>query len=138
MENASKALIIAGAILISIVLIAIGVLIVNNIQGTVDETVTQMSAQEIQIFNSKFNVYEGKQTPGNVKGLLSIIATNNLQDTTPTVKVTYGTIKDEADVNKIQGKDIRGAVSTSSNYTVSFTLNSRGQIDTVIIEPYTK
>lgn len=33
MENASKALIIAGAILISIVLIGVGVLIIGNAQG---------------------------------------------------------------------------------------------------------
>ena len=41
MENASKALLIAGAILICILLIAIGMYIYNSANSTVDSAVSQ-------------------------------------------------------------------------------------------------
>ena len=42
MENASKALLIAGAILICILLIAIGMYIYNSAQGTIKTAAGQM------------------------------------------------------------------------------------------------
>lgn len=80
MENASKALIIAGAILISIILVGIGAFIVTNMQGTVDTTVSGMSAQEKQVFNSKFESYEGNQTPSSVKALITTTMAHNVSD----------------------------------------------------------
>ena len=53
MENASKALIIAGAILLSILLISLGIMIFNQAQTTVQDS--GMSQAEISTFNSKFN-----------------------------------------------------------------------------------
>ena len=75
MENASKALIIAGAILISIVLIAVGVMVVNGANGAIDTAIGQMSDSEKTIFNQKFEPYEGKQ-----KGILDAKSINTSQD----------------------------------------------------------
>jgi len=47
MENASKALIIAGAILISILLISVGILIFNSISGITDNASTTDDAMEL-------------------------------------------------------------------------------------------
>lgn len=77
MENASKALIIAGAILISIVLIGVGVLIVGNAQGIFGQGSTQMSQMEIQAFNEPFMAFEGKQSGSNVRSLIQKIGTHN-------------------------------------------------------------
>ena len=60
MENASKALIIAGAILLAILLISLGIMIFNQAQDTVDNS--GMSQAEITAFNNKFLKYEGNQT----------------------------------------------------------------------------
>ena len=64
MENASKALIIAGAILISIVIITLGMVIVRNVTGTIN-TNSNLSTQEIESFNSRFLIYEGNNVPGS-------------------------------------------------------------------------
>ncbi len=46
MENASKALIIAGAILISILLISLGIIMYNASTGTTDQASNTASAME--------------------------------------------------------------------------------------------
>ena len=51
MENASKALIIAGAILLSILLISLGILVYNNAKGTVSDS--NLDYEEAQKFNTK-------------------------------------------------------------------------------------
>ena len=50
MENASKALIIAGAILLAILLISLGIMIFNQAQDTVNNS--GMSQAEITAFNA--------------------------------------------------------------------------------------
>ena len=59
MENASKALIIAGAILLAILLISLGIMIFNQAQSAIDGS--GMSDAELTAFNQKFTKYEGKQ-----------------------------------------------------------------------------
>lgn len=46
MENASKALIIAGAILISILLISLGIIMYNSATGTTDKAADTSEAME--------------------------------------------------------------------------------------------
>ena len=41
MENASKALIIAGAILIAILLISVGILVMNSVNKPIDEAANE-------------------------------------------------------------------------------------------------
>lgn len=60
MENASKALIIAGAILISILLISVGIIIMNAINDPVKQGADTASSQAVEIFNSKFTGYAGQ------------------------------------------------------------------------------
>ena len=76
MENASKALIIAGAILLSILIIAIGMYIYNSSQNSINEAGSQISAQEVQSFNQTWEMYEGIQSGANVRALISKMASN--------------------------------------------------------------
>ena len=76
MENASKALIIAGAILLSILIIAIGMYIYSSAQAQVDSSLTTMSTSEIEGFNSTFTSYQGEQTGSNVKALINRLVAN--------------------------------------------------------------
>ena len=76
MENASKALIIAGAILLAILLISLGIMIFNQAQDTVDNS--GMSQAEITAFNNKFLKYEGdNKTASEVKNLVNEAMVNN-------------------------------------------------------------
>ena len=60
MENASKALLMAGAILLAILIIAIGMFIYNSAQSTINNSMQSMSTQEVQAFNNEFNNIEGE------------------------------------------------------------------------------
>lgn len=75
MENASKALIIAGAILLSILIISLGILIFSQAQDTINSI--NMSEQEIMAFNNKFTPYEGKVRGSQVNALAQAVLTNN-------------------------------------------------------------
>ena len=76
MENASKALIIAGAILIAIVLITLGVVILGQGQDVVNNS--NIDDVQVQQFNNKFTQYCGtKVTGANVNALLNAVVSNN-------------------------------------------------------------
>ena len=59
MENASKALIIAGAILLSILIITLGLGVYNNASSSMKNA--SLDPQELQAHNSQFLAYEGRQ-----------------------------------------------------------------------------
>lgn len=78
MENASKALIIAGAILISILLISVGVLIMNSTGDTQRSVEDQSKAIAIRTFNSQFTPYEGsEQSASQIRALKSTVNSSN-------------------------------------------------------------
>ena len=76
MENASKALIIAGAILLSILIIAIGMYIYTSSHNSISEAGSQISEQEKTSFNQQWNAFEGAQGGNNVKALLQKVIAN--------------------------------------------------------------
>ena len=86
MENASKALIIAGAILLAILLISLGIMIFTQAQDTV--TNSGMSEAELQSFNSKFLKYEGNMKGTMVKSLIQEVSSNNGNENNAERKVT--------------------------------------------------
>lgn len=78
MENASKALLIAGAILICILLIGVGMMVYQGALGGVEEGIAKMSQNEKRMFNESFTSYEGEKVSGsNVKALIRNIISNN-------------------------------------------------------------
>ena len=89
MENASKALIIAGAILLAILLISLGIMIYTQASGVVNNNA--MSEVEISSFNKKFTQYGSSNVRGSqVNALIDAIVQNNLsnaQDTSRQVKL---------------------------------------------------
>ena len=137
MENASKALIIAGAILIAIVLIAVGVLVVNNMNEPVEQGVEGMTDQAKQIFNRKFESYQGTQNANNVRALLSAIITSNSSNTQiHKVKVTYESDEKEYNIPSSDSEDdiskAQRDITTDATYTVEFGYDS-GVITSVTI-----
>ena len=76
MENASKALLIAGAILLVILIIAIGMFIYQAANEQVNDAVTGMSRNQVNAFNSTFLNYEGTRTGAQVKSLLQELISN--------------------------------------------------------------
>lgn len=124
MENASKALIIAGAILISILIVSLGILIFNNF-GTKARESANMDEQEIAAFNSKISPYLGNSVAGSqVNALLQYCLAcntsskkNNYTDRYITVTYPGGTLNSLSTTYK--------RVDTSNAfYTVTGTYNN--------------
>ena len=89
MENASKALIIAGAILIAILLITIAILLINSSRNMTNAGVVGMKSQNIQTFNAQFEQYQGKLTGSKVNFLIQTAIASNSSNPEHQVSVTY-------------------------------------------------
>lgn len=119
MENASKALIIAGAILISILIIGLGVFIFNKAQSSVGKA--DISSTEAQAQNQQFEAYFGENISAQqVKQLLSLIRTNNLtgekNGDTRTIAVVY-----KNGASSTAGDPTTGVSSLQSSLKTGFT-----------------
>lgn len=80
MENASKALLIAGAILLSILIISIGIYVYNNsINSTKGAVESKEMEMQLMQFNKQYEMYEGIQNSNSIKQLLNIAAQNNME-----------------------------------------------------------
>ena len=75
MENASKALIIAGAILLAILIIALGVYIFNQARSATN--MDDLSNQQVEAHNATFQNYEGTINGTQAKALIDAIRNNN-------------------------------------------------------------
>lgn len=156
MENASKALLIAGAILLAILIIAIGMFIYNSAQSTVNDSITTMSTQEVDAFNNQFVSYEGTQTGSNVKALIGRLIANANTYTeepgkVPDVTVTANgltanqanaggnAIMSSAGANNVQTYvdelgNFRNVIESKHEYYITFSFGASGIIDNVEIE----
>ena len=124
MENASKALIIAGAILISILLVGISVALYNAATSPVEQAIGQSADQGVQIFNSKFDRYIGKQSGSNVRTLIQTVIANNANANNE--KVSVGGKTTSSDLSTLMS-----GVRTTSTYNVTFGYNTNGYINTI-------
>ena len=80
MENASKALIIAGAILLSILLISLGIMVYNNAKNTIGSA--NLNKQEIETFNSQWDSYVGqRKTASEVRSMVQAMIASNAAET---------------------------------------------------------
>ena len=135
MENASKALIIAGAILLSILIIAIGMYIYTSSHNSISEAGSQISEQEKTSFNQQWNTYEGAQGGNNVKALLQKVIANcntNAQEAQRLVDVVCSkpTSGDYADVDPVLIPiTVSNAVSTEADGAVQSLTALRSSIE---------
>ena len=125
MENASKALLIAGAILIVIVLISVGMLIVNSTQDMTERAGTTASSQAIQVFNQQFTQYEGTQKGSTVKSLIQAINASNGAEYTASGNQSGHQVGFSWSGTAQSGADI---VNTRK-YKITFTTDSEGYIN---------
>ena len=127
MENASKALIIAGAILLAILLISLGILIFNQASSVVSGS--GMTDAQKMTFNSKFQKYEGTIKGAQLKSLLNdIIAVNNDDDPENNITLDGSSTADDKSITAT------GWVNTNKTYKVSFPTYTNGIITAVKID----
>ena len=99
MENASKALIIAGAILLAILIISLGILIYNQASGVVGNNT--MSEVDIQTFNQKFTQYVGEQRGSAVRSLIQQVQASNAAEGNEQRQVTINVELDDIETGEI-------------------------------------
>ncbi len=134
MENASKALIIAGAILISIIIISLGVMIVGNVIETIQQS-SSVSEQERDAYNQPFLAYEGTRSGTQVRALCEKVRSHNQDypdDVSRHIKLVYQdsgsltlptTVSTEA-VTTQAISDVKAKIKTGNTYTVSLSYDS--------------
>lgn len=134
MENASKALIIAGSILIAIMIISLGIVIFNNFGGTAKK-MANMDKQEIAAFNSKITPYVGNHVSGTqVNTLLQYCLSVNMSakqsgNTYQAITVDGGLIsldKDSQSYDRVQ-------TGTGVSYKVDAKTDKNGLMTTITI-----
>ncbi len=135
MENASKALIIAGAIILAILIIALGMAVFNMASQPAQEAAGSIESQAAQAFNSKFDPYIKMNTTGSsVRSLYDVVRQNNVTNAADeSMMVSIDGATAAADINTkraaIQtGKryDVTAEYSTSTGYITAITVTEAG------------
>lgn len=147
MENASKALIIAGAILLSILLISLGLVVYNQASDQIGNA--NLDQQQIEAFNSKFTPYQGANvSAAQVNALRQlVISVNGSEKSNGTyqyVEMTYdgsewvsidsGNRGEESATTQVAATS--GAVR-GKTYTVTLTNDSTGLVSVVAVKTNT-
>ena len=141
MENASKALIIAGAILLAILIIGIGMFIYQQAAGQISDT--GLDEQTISTFNAKFLAYEGKVTGTEARSLCDLVRQNNLtnaEEQINLINVAYGTActgatnvasPTDGQAAAQTAKKAKNSIKQGRSYEVTFDYNSTGVISAI-------
>ena len=117
MENASKALIIAGAILLAILIIGLGVFIYNQASNTVGET--GMDQVAVRQFNGQFEPYLNRDIGSSV--VAALIDTVNSNNRTSDLQVY------------IDGIDNKSMLSLGHKYYTDPVYSNDGVLERIII-----
>lgn len=131
MENASKALLIAGAVLIALVIVSLGVVLFNRFSGPVKNN-SSLSQQEIQAFNNKITPYTGRNISGSqVNALVQTAVSINYNALKDNNTSRYVTITGDASV-VIEGEEVSSQrAKTGKFYTVTATANDSGLLTNI-------
>ena len=130
MENASKALIIAGAVLLSILIISLGIVVVRNSTDTINKQNTDQFA--IDTFNSKITQYVGTNKRMNdVSNVCTTILSINGSETTNNTGRTAIKINNTVRNTLPAGTNMKN----STVFTINVTTGNDGYINNVTISP---
>ena len=131
MENASKALIIAGAILLSIIIISLGIMVVNNARTQIGGA--NLSKEQIQTFNSQWENYIGTgKSAAEVRAMYSAVMSSNAAETQSGekryIQVTNTGIAKTAVITSAPSMTTLPAITSSATYTIKAGYGSNGLI----------
>lgn len=142
MENASKALIIAGAILLSILIIGLGMFIYQQAAGAMNGA--NLDPQKANAYNQEFTNYAGTISGANARSLYSVIASHNRSYTDDySQQVTLTIDGGELDESTIFEPDAAPTMPSNTlkagqTYHVTFQYNKSGYITKCNIQRVTQ
>lgn len=123
MDNASKALIMAGAILIAVAIVGIGIYIFSSANSMTDDALNQIDALTVTSINSQLQQYEGSIRGRELKTAINTARSINAQKTLP----DGGEIK----VNGAALPSDLTSIVDNQTYTVSFDYSTAGYISNI-------
>ena len=116
MENASKALIIAGAILLSIAIIGVGMFVFKSVSDTITDS-SDLTAEQANAYNQEFTNYNGKQRGTQVKQLCDKVSSHNRNalDASELIAITNEDLSENTDFPAPTAEDAEGTTTAEIN-----------------------
>ncbi len=147
MENASKALIIAGAILLSILIIGLGMFIYTQASEAMQGA--GLTSEQVTAYNSKFLAYEGTRSGASVRTLCDVVRNHNnvnIDDSSQQIALVMDGVAGDrksgldidAEVDPATITTIKTAIKNGQTYNVSFEYAKSGMISSVVISKLTQ
>lgn len=132
MENATKALMIAGAVLLAIAIISVGMAIYNSGKDTIDQGMRGLDQATISAFNSDYEGYEGTQKGSKIKSLITAVINNNIanKEDNPEKVITLNNYTESADLTSY-----RTTIKTGQEYIVTLDYAKSGLINNITVAP---
>ena len=125
MDNASKALIMAGAILIAVAIVGIGIYIFTTANSMTDDALNQIDALTVQSINSQLEQYAGTIRGRELKQCINAARSINNKKSLP-----------NGEQIKLKGDTLPQSTVTdivdNQTYTVSFEYSAAGYISNII------
>lgn len=141
MENASKALIIAGSVLVALLIVSLGVLLFTNTSESLRNN-AELDKQEIAVFNEQFLDYTGSSVSGTkVNALIELVRSVDnecisSQDYTKAVEIK-GNVTMRIEGNKLIHDPRRVETGASKYYDVTEEYGNNGLINVIYIKDAT-
>lgn len=142
MENTTKALLIAGGIIICVLLVSVGIFVYSNSENKVISAVSSMSTTEKEAYNSKYMLYDGNQTGSDIKQLIGKLIANSNSNKDNLAKIPGVFLEDESssydsglpDSSDLSNytkelENIRSHVEAKHKYWVEISFQTNGLID---------
>lgn len=139
MENASKALIIAGAILLSILIIGLGMTIYQRASGAMSGA--DLSSTQVQTYNAEFDQYAGTQTGANTRALYQKLQNHNRtnqDDISLQIACTVNNTATTRDAAETAGNSAGAAEPESTTPTLSDLSNIKAGYNYYVYFTYSK
>lgn len=149
MENASKTLFIASAVLIGIMVVAVGMFIYKTAGASIEDSMSSMSTTDVEIFNSVYTMYEGEQSGSKIKSLIGTLISNANENVDENFKIPGLYLENKESVKKSFAsgipengenkpyidalQNIRTKIDPKHKYWVEFNYQSNGLIDYINI-----
>lgn len=137
MENATKALLIAAAVLVAIIIISLGVYVVSLAQNQMKGAESGLNDVEIRSFNSTYQSYEGTSVSGTkVKALVDTVYNHNLTESDESRKIDLYDGNNAKLLDKgAEDPDSKPAIRTGKRYKVTCVPEKKsGLITKILIE----
>lgn len=113
MENASKALMMAGGVLLVLLTVAVAVMLHNRYKESAQSIEKTQSAQEISTFNNEFEKYVGRQDI-TVQEIMTL--SNLISEYSKKGIIVEGYINNSLLINEITIEDLSANLSSKKTY----------------------